>query len=265
MDLPGGYLLSYTFTAKTLATCPAPMQMLYNQYIANAQLSPASCEGPDGRRSDYYAFNVPAAATQAVVMTSDSVSPDLALYKADGSPLRTDQDSYADDNAIIVQYLAAGNYLVRARSADPTVDGLYNLYFLPAPGAPPQLCAPLTLTASGTVNGQTSFTSCVWYDKTFADIYQVNVSTATQVLTITAQSNDVGFPDTYVILMDSKGNIIGADDNSGGGLNAQLVETLDPGSYFVVVKPAYDPTSVGKYVLSSVATPAPVSSERRKN
>jgi hypothetical protein len=253
MDMPGGYALSYTFTPKTLTGCPVPMQMAYNGYIENVQLGPASCEGTDGRRADYYQFTIPVAASEGVFMTSDTIPPDITLYGPDGTPLRNDQDSYADDNAVIVQYLPAGSYTVRARSADPTEDGPYSLYLLFASGPSPVFCTPRTLPASGTASGQTSFTSCAWYDKTFADVYQLTVSGSTQVVSMGAQSTDF---DAFLILMDSKGNILASDDNSGGGTNPLIVQSLDPGSYYIVVKPADDPTSAGNYVLTTSQIPA---------
>jgi hypothetical protein len=213
-----------------------------------------SCEGTDGRRSDSYQFTLPAASTEAVFMTSASVSPDLTLYQSDGTPLRNDLNSYAAGNAVIVQYLPAGNYTVQARSADPTSSGPYNLYLYFQQGAPPQLCAPRTLPENGSVSGQTSYTSCAWNDKTFADVYQMNVANSTQLLTIGAQSPIF---DPYLILMDSKGNVLATDDNSGGGLNPLIVQALDPGTYFVVVKPASDPTSAGSYTLTTNTGPAP--------
>jgi hypothetical protein len=265
MDLTGGYALSYTFTPKTLSPCPNPMQMAYNEYIQNVQLGPASCEGPDGRRADFYTFTLqaPMTGTEAVIMTSGSVLPDVTLYQQDGTPLRSDRNSYASNNALIVQYLAAGNYQVRARSADPTVQGPYNLYLLFAQGLP-QLCAPRALPPSGSVSGQTAFTSCVWYDKTFSDVYQLSVSGSTQLLSIGAQSTDF---DAFLVLMDAKGNILASDDNSGGGTNAMIVQSVDPGSYYVVVKPADDPTSAGNYVLTTLAATVPANpgAENLKN
>lgn len=269
MDLPGGYVLSYTFTPATLPVCPAPLTLPYNNgYIHNAQLGPASCQGADGRMADFYQFSLPVASTEAMFMLSGSVLPDIDLYQQDGTPLRSDQNSYADNNAVIVQYLPAGTYQVRARSADPTLQGPYDLDLLFTQGSP-QLCAPLNLPSSGSVNGQTSFTSCAWYDDTFADVYQLNVADETQTLTIGAQSNDF---DTFLILLDVKGNVLTTDDNSGGGTNSLIVETLDTGSYYVVVKPANDPTSAGNYALTTNAAPVtdvranpPLSVTRTKN
>ena len=254
MDGTGGYALSYTFTAKPLATCSTPMQLVSNEYIQNVQLGPASCEGRDGRRADYYQFAIPPSmtGTEGVIMISDSLPPDITLIGPDGTTLRNDQNSYADNNALIVQYLTAGTYTVRSRSADPTAEGVYSLYLLFAGGGPPNLCAPRNLSPSGSVSGQTSFTSCAWYDNTFADIYQLNVTDAAQNIAVGAQSTDF---DTFLILMDSKGNVLASDDNSGGGTNALLVQSLDPGNYYVVVKPSNDPTSSGNYLLAISQTP----------
>jgi hypothetical protein len=130
-------------------------------------------------------------------------------------------------------------------------------------GGPPQLCAPLmTLSTPGSVSAQTSFTSCTWYDNTFADVYQITLSGTTQIFTIGAQSTDF---DSFLVLMDSKGNFLAADDNSGGGLNPLIVQSLDPGTYYVVVKPASDPTSAGNYVLTTSVTPAPMIRRQQPN
>ncbi|HEY3836594.1 MAG TPA: hypothetical protein VGL72_08480 [Bryobacteraceae bacterium] len=263
MDRPGGYVLSYTFTPKYLTPCPGPAPMQDNEYIQNAQLSSSSCEGPDGRFSDSYTFSIPASAsgTEAIVMTSDTVVPQITLAGSGGNALRTDQNSYADGNAILVQYLPAGTYSVRARSADPTVFGSYSLYLLFAPGSP-QLCAPLALPSSGTLTAQTSFTSCAWYDNTFADVYQLIVTGVTQSVVISAQSNAF---DPFLILTDNKGNILVSDDNSGGVNRPLLVQSLEPGVYFVVIKPAEDPTSAGPYTLTTSSQLASLSRRRSTN
>jgi hypothetical protein len=260
MDLPGGYILSYTFTPKTLTVCPAARQMPPNGFIHNVQLNDASCQEGDGRKADFYRFTLPAASTEAAFMTSDSLPPDLTLYAQDGTPLRSDQNSYAGNNAMIVQYLPAGTYMLRARSADPTVQGVYNLDLLFTQGGPPQLCAARNVAVPGRANGATSITSCAWSDKTFVDLYKFNVADSTQIITLSAQS--AAF-DAFLVLMDAKGNVLATDDNSGGGLNPLIVQTLDPGSYYVAVKPANDPTSAGVYILTTSSVAAPVPQHRQ--
>lgn len=262
MDLPGGYSLTYTFNAMTLANCPAPMPMPPNGYIQNAQLGPSSCAGKDGRIADYYQFTLSSPSAQGVFMLSPNLPPYVTVYQSDGTPLRSDQNSYAGNNAALVQYLPAGTYTVQARSSDPNAAGLYSLYFLDAPGNP-QFCAPYMLGANTTVSGQTSFTSCAWPDKTFADIYQL---TLTDSLSVNFQVQSAAF-DPFLLLMDAKGDVLATDDNSGGGSTPLIAEDLDPGTYFLVVKPANDPTTFGPYNLTSTATPvtAPSLRERKKS
>ena len=257
MDLPGGYALGYTFTPMTLPGCPAAMQMAPNEFIQNAQISSASCLGADGRYADFYRFTLPAASTEAIFMLSQFLPPDVTLSQSNGTPLRRDRNSYVDDNAVIIQYLPAGDYVIRARSADPNAQGLYNLYLSFQQGVP-QLCAPLSLPSNGSVSGQTSYTSCAWYDKTFADVYQLNIADSAQILTIGVGSTDRNFPDPYLVLMDAKGNLLATGDNGSGGFNSLISQALNPGTYFVVVKPASDPTSSGAYTLTTVATPQAV-------
>ncbi len=259
MNGPGGYAIGYTFTPKTLAICPPSPQIPPNTgYIG--QIGPLSCQGPDGRHADFYQFSLSSPATTGIFMTSDEVPGDLTLYQADGTPLRTDQNSYVDSNAVVIQYLQAGNYQIRARSADPTLNGFYRVDILADQGPAPQLCAPLNLPLSERVFGQTSYTSCAWYDKTFADVYQIVVSGSAQILTIGAVSSQF---DSFLILMDAKGNVIASDDNSGGGQNALIVQALDPGAYFVAVKPANDATSSGNYVLTTATSSEPTPGLRK--
>ena len=84
-------------------------------------------------------------------------------------------------------------------------------------------------------------------------MYQLDITDPAQILAIGAQSTSF---DTFLILMDGKGNVLASDDNSGGGSNALIVQPVDPGSYYVVVKPADDGTSAGNYVITTAASSA---------
>ena len=56
--------------------------------------------------------------------------------------------------------------------------------------------------------------------------------------------------DGFLIVLDSKGNVIDDDDNSGGGRNPLISYTFDAGTYFVVVKAFNSYTSTGNYTLA---------------
>jgi hypothetical protein len=262
MDRPGAYALAYTFTAKPATPCPVPRQMPPNGFIHNTQLGAASCLDDDGRHADYYRFTLSAPASEGIFLTSDSILPEITLYREDGTLLRQDQDSYIDQNAMLVQYLPAGTYQVRARSADPALEGAYNLDLLWAQGPPPQLCAPRAFPASGLAIGSTSFMSCIWYDKTFTDVYRISVADVAQVVSVGAHSDAF---DASLILMDSKGNTLASDDDSGGGSKAFLIQTLDPGNYYIVVKPTIDASSAGSYDVSVSLAPVPPGPDLKRN
>ncbi len=251
LDFGGGYGIAYQFTPRTLAPCGKAQALPVNTgYIG--LLGDAGCSGPDGRPFDVYTFALPADGTVAAFMTSNSLDSLLTLTGGAGNVLRQDDHSYLDQNAAIVQYLPAGTYRLEARAAGAHTNGLYRVDLLYTQGGRPGFCAATPIGAGDTVNSAIAFTSCQYPDDTFADIYRFNVADVSQALDIRADAP--GF-DAYLILLDSKGNVIGTDDNSGGGSNARLRQTLEPGIYYVVVKPADDPSSSGKYTLNLTANP----------
>ena len=83
-------------------------------------------------------------------------------------------------------------------------------------------------------------------DATFADIYQVEVTSSAEV---DFRLNSSAF-DAYLILLDAKGNLVDQDDDSGGGTDARVNLLLAPGTYYVVAKPSSDYTAGGAYTLS---------------
>ena len=61
--------------------------------------------------------------------------------------------------------------------------------------------------------------------------------------------------DSYLVLQDSSGVFIKADDNGGGGRNARVTWEAVPGSYRVIARAAADTT--GEYTIK-LSEPAPV-------
>jgi hypothetical protein len=54
--------------------------------------------------------------------------------------------------------------------------------------------------------------------------------------------------------LDAKGNVVAEDDNGGGGFNSLIQQTLEPGAYYLVVKPAANQSSAGTYSLTTAIT-----------
>ena len=248
--LPGGYTFTWQLAPHELAPCAqVPSIDLNGAFIG--VFGAASCRGPNGQPIDYYRFTTPAEGTVAAVMTSTSIDSFLTLQTAEGAPLRWDDNSYGGFDPFVVQFLPGQTYRLAVQATDAIASGFYRLDLLYAAGGKPAGCAPLAAIAPGdTVQGALSFTACPYPDDTFADIYQLDLADSAS-LDLLVSSDDF---DAYLLLLDAKGSVIDEDDNSGGGRNALVGHTLDPGTYFVVAKPFSGYTSTGKYTLT--ITPA---------
>lgn len=244
-DFPGGYTIVYQFTPHDIPAC-AKIQDLNLNTAYRGYLSDSSCHGRDGRAVDYYQFNTAADGTVAAIMTSVELDSLLTIEDTQGNIVRSDDNSFGQGDALIQQFLPAGTYRIGARAVGDRTTGFYRLDLLFAAGGRTAACTPVgTLTPGDTVNGRTSFTSCRYPDNTFADIYRLDVKDAATV--------DVGLTSTefagFLIIEDSKGNLLDDDDAGGPGNKAAVTRSLDAGTYYLVVKPAADPASVGSYTL----------------
>jgi hypothetical protein len=72
--------------------------------------------------------------------------------------------------------------------------------------------------------------------------------TATITFTLTSAA------DAYLYLLDASGNILGQDDDSGGGYNSRLSATLAAGTYTLVAA-TYSPNQIAEFTLSSDKAP----------
>ena len=179
-------------------------------------------------------------------MTSQVIDGFLTLSTGDGTVLRWDDNSYGDTDPFVVQFLPGQTYRIEARATDVIAGGYYRLDVLYASGGQLPGCAPVGTASPGdTLQSALTFTSCQFPDDTFADLYQLKV-TDTSALDLHLNSTDF---DAYLVVLDSKGNVIDEDDNSGSGTNARVTDTFDPGTYIIVAKPFSGYTATGKYTL----------------
>ena len=248
-DAAGNYAIGYRFTARDLPACPAPAA-LEAGYIG--RLTDQSCRGPNGQPADFYQFTTPEDGVTALTMTSQWLDSVLSIEDAEGNVRRRDDNSLGQSDARLVQFLPGKTYRVAARGADGTPTGYYEIRRYFAPGERPAGCKPLRTVAPGdAVDAQLNFTACQFPDDTFADVYRLDLP-ETAAIQLALDSNEF---DGYLLVLDTMGNIVAEDDDSGDGLNAALTTTLEPGSYFVVAKPVEN-NAVGAYRLT-VAAPAP--------
>jgi hypothetical protein len=248
VDLPGSYTFHYSVAPGSLPGCPAARAMPMNSGLAGRLGSAASCVGPDGALTDSYTFTTTAPGLVAISMTSSDIDSRIALSDSKGNSLRRDDDGFSLGNALLVQFLQAGTYRLTAGTEGFLETGSYqiDLKFTGLSTAP-QTCAAKAITLNTPLKGSTSFASCQYFDNTFADLYQVKVTSATGPIDISLAST---LFDAYLILLDGKGNVISTDANNGGGTNARILQNVVPGTYYIVVKPANDPSALGAYSLT---------------
>jgi hypothetical protein len=244
----GAYQLVSTFTANPIPACPAAVAVSIGDGFVVQDLGASGCVGSNGQPMDPFQFTLPADGVVAAVMTSGDFAGDLTLADSAGNLLRHDQSSYAPNDPLIVQFLKAGTYQLLARSATSiAAGGLYQVTVIGTVGPRPVFCGAQPLLAlGGTAAGTLSTTSCQYIDGTFADIYPVTLTADTSV---DLRLDSAAF-DAYLILLDSKGNLLAQDDDSGGGTNSRIVQDLPAGTYYVVAKPFANYYSVGPYTLS---------------
>jgi hypothetical protein len=243
---PGNYTVSYNFTPHALAVCASPQNLALNSGFIGS-LGSGSCSGQDGQPVDWYQFTTASDGDVALFMTSTAVDAYLTLTDASGNVLRRDDNSYGGTDAMIVQWLPAGSYTFSASASGGSQTGRYQTNILFADGPRPPGCLPLGDLQPGTSQGSLYVTSCQYSDDTFADVYRVQALESGN-LNIEMDSDSL---DSFLILLDSGGNVVDFDDDAGGGNNALLTTTVEPGIYYLVAKPVTDQGYItGPYVLT---------------
>ena len=242
----GAYQLVSAFTAASIAPCTYAQPLTLNGGFIQI-LGAASCIGANGQPMDQYQFTLPNDGTIAAIMASSQFDGYLTLTDSSGNVLRSDDNSYGYNDPLIVQFLPAGTYQLTARAASSTVGGTYQVNLLASLGPRPAFCSSLgTLAPGGSISGTLSYTACQYTDATFADVYQMTLAADT---TIDLRLNSGDF-DAFLVVLDAKGDLVAQDDDSGGGTNARIQQSLVAGTYYVFAKPFANYYSQGQDTLT---------------
>jgi hypothetical protein len=242
----GTYQLTSLVNPASIAPCgPGQALSLNGGFLWT--LGVGSCVGANGQPMDPYQFTLPSAGVLAAIMTSSEAAGMLTLTDSNGNVLRSDVNSYGNNDPFIAQYLPAGNYQLFARDVTNSVGGTYQITLLDAPGPRPSFCGTTgQLSVGGSASGTLGITSCQYIDNTFTDIYQVTLANSTLV-DLRMNSGDF---DAYLTVLDAKGNLVAYDDDSGGGTNARINQSLPAGTYYVLAKQFGGYYPAGKYTLT---------------
>jgi hypothetical protein len=245
-DAPGNYSVNYTFTPQNLSGCPEPPKVPVNVRF-RAVLGVGPCRGADGQPLDSYEFTNASPGLAAIFMTSAAVNGYLTLSDSQGTVLRRDDNSFGFGAPMMVQWLPAGTYRFNASGSGGLQTGQYQVDLLFVSGDRPAGCLPVGDLNTGVTQATLNVSGCQYVDDTFGDIYRLTLPAATKLDITMASANF----DSYLILLDEKGNVIDIDDDSGGGASAKLTSSIEPGTYYVVAKSFVDNGyAVGGYTLT---------------
>jgi S1-C subfamily serine protease len=199
---------------------------------------------------DAYTFDGQAGQSITIDLTSSDFDAFLILLDPNGEQIQDDDGGGGTNARLSLTLASTGRYTLMANSYESGETGSYQLRAQisggggPRPTPNPSPSGGNLLQIQGQLNDQSQVL------ETDGSLFNEHIfeGRAGQTVTISLTSNEF---DTFLILMDSDGNGIDAnDDVAEGNTNSQLVVTLpQTGSYRIVVN-AYDRAGRGNYVLT---------------
>jgi len=194
-----------------------------------------------GGGMDMYSLAISSPITVTIRMEkvlNSGIDPKITLLNSSGMEIGSDDDGGDGLNSLLTIPLQPGQYMLRAQAVG-TTSGDYVLRL-------EQVVTRSTsigMTQSGYLNAGAT------------EVYTLSVPRPMDVL-IAANSVPGASLDPKVTLRNATGAEIGSDDDSGEGNNALLRQSVQPGTYQVVVS-AYGTTS-GQYTLSVTEAPSTI-------
>ena len=204
-----------------------------------------------GRHSPYQLWTLDGRAGQRIVI--DLMSSDfdayLILREADGRMLGSDDDSGEGTNARLHAVLPRdGTYRLIATASGDSARGRYTLAVSgwEAPeAAPPGRSAAIAV--GETKDGILEPGDEVSADGPYQDRWFVDVRAGAR-LVVDMRSPDL---DSYLVVLDPEGKVVGSDDDGGGGRDAELPLRASAAGRYTILATSYgDDPSTGAYRLS---------------
>ncbi|MCC6362231.1 MAG: PPC domain-containing protein [Bryobacterales bacterium] len=230
----------------------------------SGQLSTSDCRqvdllvpGTSGRFFDVYKFQITDYTILTAVMSSTVVDSYLILLDAATKKiLARDDNSVGNGNAGMSMGVPPGDYLLVATSAGVEAGA----YSLRTKVDAPLPCVEDRIALPGSVSATLAASDCGFVDYvpfltefSFLKVYKFEVA---QRALVTIDLASTRF-DAYLGLLHEDKTNIAQDDDSGGGSNARIVVTLDPGVYTILAN-AYSEGETGAFDLTA-AVPDPPS------
>lgn len=219
---------SFSLVARTNVS-PCFKTLALNAVSSNSWSTKCTSNTYDDHYAKYYTLTVPK--DEVVTITLSSATNAFLVLRSGntqlGSLVTTNDNSGAGIDAQIARTLTAGTYTIEATTAATMQLGSFTLVAR-TNTAPCFAKLPLdTLTSSQWSTDCTSVT----YDDHYSQYYTLTVP-ANQVITITLSSA----VNAFIVLRSGNtqlGSLVTTNDNSGAGLDAQIVRTLTAGTYTI--------------------------------
>lgn len=239
--------LNFTFTATLLASAyagAATAQEDWRPIHPGENLRGELAEGDqvreDGTLYDVYRFKGLDGFVYTVTMTSDELDAFLTIRGPGGLEIDSDDDEFGTDSRLTFSAGSSGEYEIWANSWNAD-RGVYFVGLEEVPGS----SRPIALGDSA--SGVLGATSLRLEDDSAYDSF-VFEGEANQTITIDMESDDF---DPYLMVLDpATGEEIGADDDSGDGLNARLTVTLPAAGRYEIIANSMFSDGRGAYGLS---------------
>ncbi len=223
----GDYVLSVTPGS---TACITSIPAFLSDTVAGA-LRPTACVLPDSSYADRYALTLTESTILRTAMRSDSLNAFLFIESVDGVSISRTSRA-ASRNAVLVDTVPAGKYVIYANSANPKQVGPYTLTLL---GSIDQCGVGKSIAVGGTATDTLKAGACQLADGSYVKRYALSVG-ATTPLRIDLTSTQF---DPYLFLQKAGDAAkIAEDDDSGPGLNAQILQVLTAGDYVITVTSA---------------------------
>ena len=194
-------------------------------------LRPTACVLPDSSYADRYALTLTTRTILRTAMRSDSV--DAFLFIENVAGVSIDRTGRAPSrNALLIDTVAAGKYIIYANSAKAKQVGPYTLTLA---GSIDPCGVDKTIAVGGTATDTLKAGGCKLADGSYVKRYAFAVAATTPVrISLTSTQFD-----PYLFLQRAGvAAKVAEDDDSGGGLNAEILQVLTAGDYVITVTSA---------------------------
>ena len=195
-------------------------------------LAATACVLPDSSYADRYTLTVPSATIMTITMQSAAFDSYLFVEQNDGTSIQRDDNGGGARDAKIAVTLQKGTYFVYANSSNARETGAYTLTLS-------SQLDPCGINRSVTVGSTSTDTltssACRLADGSYIKRFGFSVANVTPVrIDLTSTQFD-----PYVFLqLAGSATKLAEDDDSGPGLNAEVLQVLAPGEYVITVTSA---------------------------